>query len=235
MIWKNNLKKIYFGVLKSLRWEKAVLSHLQRNNLLTVLNFHKVSPHPNPFWSPLHPQIFEDLIVFLKNNFDVVLFRELDEIKSEKPLVILSFDDGYGDFVEYAMPILEKHKVRANMNIIPVCVESGEPVWLTKLYDFLNVAPLSLINEIILEGFDYRLKDDSFENKLQYSLLISAFLKNRSYLERKKYWKEIEKVIDKLDFSLTRMMSRQEVLEILSIHEIGAHSFSHLTSELDDG
>lgn len=230
---REKLKAAYYFFQKLLRKDAKLLKRIQQENLLVVLNLHQVSPHQNPFWSPLKPEIFEDFLVNLKENFEVVLFRELAEIKSDKPLAVLSFDDGYYNFIEYALPLLEKHKLRANMNIIPLCVESDEPMWNIKLYDFLNSAPKNLIDEICLPGFDFPLKDESFGSKVQYGLKISRFLKNRSLTEREILWQEVENVIRKSDFQLTRMMNRKDVLAISKEHEIGVHSFSHESMEFE--
>lgn len=224
---REKLKAGYYLLQKILRKDAQILEEIRQNNYIVVLNLHQVSPHQNPFWGPLHPKIFDGLLSFLKRRFDVILFRELNQIESEKPLAILSFDDGYYNFVEYALPILEKHELRANMNIIPRCVESGEPMWNLKLYDFLNVAPKQLIDEIRLPGFTLSLRGESFTHKVKFGLEISRFLKNRSRAEREELWNGIEKLMQKCDFPLTRMMNREEVKEIAKNQEIGVHSFSH--------
>lgn len=231
---REELKKGYYLLQKILRKDAKLLRQIERENLVAVLNMHQVSPHENPFWSPLKPEIFDDLLKFLKQNFEVVLFGELDEAKSEKPLAILSFDDGYYNFIEYAAPILAKHGLRANMNIIPSCAESGEPMWNVKLYDFLNCAPRALIDEIRFDGFDYRLKDESSESKVQYGLKISRFLKNRPRREREELFGKIEDLMQKCDFQLTRMMNADEIKQIAEIHEIGVHSYSHESMEFEE-
>lgn len=220
-------KQSYYQLLKLLRQDAKLLSRIRRENLVVVLNLHQVTPQTNPFWSPMNPEIFDDLLNFLKQNFLVTSFRELEKAQTDKPLAVISFDDGYYNFIEYALPILEKHNLSANMNIIPSCVESGEPMWNVILYDFLNSAPKSLIDEIRLPGFNVRMKDESFRSKARYGLQISLFLKTRPRQEREELLREIEKPMRKLDFNLTRMMNREEIKEIAKTHEIGVHSFSH--------
>ena len=230
---KEHLKTGYYFLQKILRKDANLLEKIRRENLVTVLNLHQVSPHENPFWSPLKPEIFEDLLLYLKENFEVVRFGELEAAKREKPLAVLSFDDGYYNFFEYAAPLLKKHGLRANMNIIPSCVETGAPMWNIKLYDFLNSAPREAIDEIRLPGFEHRLAGDNFAAKVQYGLKISRFLKNRPRVEREELWREIESLIDNSDFRPTRMMNREEIREIAESHEIGVHSFSHESMEFE--
>jgi peptidoglycan/xylan/chitin deacetylase (PgdA/CDA1 family) len=230
---KEHLKTGYYFLQKILRKDAGLLEKIRRENLVTVLNLHQVSPHENPFWSPLKPEIFDDLLFFLKEKFEVVLFREIAETKTEKPLGVLSFDDGYYNFYEFAAPILKKHGLRANMNIIPSCVESGEPMWNIKLYDFLNGAPKKAIDEINLPGFEHRLTGENFAAKVGYGLKISRFLKNRPRSEREELWRKIENLINNSQFPQTRMMNRNEISEIARMHEIGVHSFSHESMEFE--
>jgi len=230
---KEQLKTAYYFAQKILRRDAALLQKIRRERLVTVLNLHQVSPHENPFWSPLKPEIFDDLLAFLKENFEVVLFREIAETQSEKPLAVLSFDDGYYNFYEYAAPILKKHGLRANMNVIPSCVETGVPMWNIRLYDFLNRAPKKLIDEINLPGFGQRLDGENSAAKVRYGLRISRFLKNRPRREREELWRGIANLLDKADHPPTRMMNREEIKEIAAEHEIGVHSFSHESMQFE--
>jgi peptidoglycan/xylan/chitin deacetylase (PgdA/CDA1 family) len=230
---KEHLKTGYYLLQKLLRKDAALLAKIRRERLVTVLNLHQVSPHENPFWSPLKPEIFDDLLGFLKENFEVLLFGEIETSKSEKPLAVLSFDDGYYNFYEFAAPLLKKHDLRANMNIIPSCVETGAPMWNIRLYDFLNAAPKKSIDAIDLPGFDARLESENFAAKVRYGLAISRFLKNRPRSEREELWRGIENLIDDSGAPPTRMMNRAEIREIAGVHEIGVHSFSHESMEFE--
>ena len=230
---KEHLKSGYYLLQKILRKDAALLEKIRREKLVTVLNLHQVSPHENPFWSPLKPEIFDDLLAFLKENFEVVTFGEIAGAKSEKPLAVLSFDDGYYNFYEFAAPILKKHALRANMNIIPSCVETGAPMWNIKLYDLLNSAPRAQIDEIDLPGFETRLAGDDFASKVRYGLAISRFLKNRPRAEREELWRPVEELINASNLKPTRMMNCEEIREIAREHEIGVHSFSHESMEFE--
>jgi peptidoglycan/xylan/chitin deacetylase (PgdA/CDA1 family) len=215
----------------------GLLRQIRASDSLVVMNLHQISPHSNPYWPAMHPRVFEDLLLFVKKHFRVVLFRELEQVAAEsspgKPPAILSFDDGYYDFIEYAAPLLDKHKLTANMNVIPACIESGEPTWNVQLYDFLNAAPKTLIDEIRLLGFADRLAGENLDAKVRYGLSISRYLKNRPCRQREELWKRIQPLMQKADFPRTRMMARCEVLEISGRHEVGVHSFSHESMEFE--
>src|SRR5687768_10816540 len=227
-------KNIYYSGLSALHAERIRIRILQNQNKLVVLNLHRVSPVENGYWPPLHPDVFEGLLRFLKENFVVCRFDEVASAGREKPLAVLSFDDGYYDFIEYALPLLSKFGMPANMNIIPQCAQSGKPIWNVQLYDFLQAAPVNLINEIDLPGFDVKLEGADPGSKLAFGLKISSFLKKRPRAEREELWRLLENVLAKLDFECTRMMNVEEVKQIASETEIGAHSFSHESMGFED-
>lgn len=231
---RDELKNLYFRFLGLVGSHHRMLARIRREQLVLILNLHQVSAETNPFWPPLTPDIFDELLGFLRRNFRIGLFRDFALGGDDRPSVVLSFDDGYYNFVEYAMPILEKHNVAANMNIIPSCVLSGEPPWNVRLYDFLNSVPRKLINEIQLPGFAFQLADDSERGKLRYGLQISRFLKNRPRSERTELWAEINRVIAKAsNLKSTRMMNEAEVREAAKTHEMGVHSYSHESMEFE--
>ena len=237
MFDRSTLKKTYYTLRRLLGEDGRLLRKIRERQLVPVLNLHQVSPHTNPFWAPLDPRVFEDLLVFLKRHFDVVLLRDLATAAApgDRPRVVLSFDDGYHNFVEYAMPLLERHGLAVNMNVIPACAESGTPPWNVQLYDFLNSVPRSLVNEIHLPGFDHRLDDDSPAAKVRYGLRISRFLKQRPRAEREQLWPHVAGVMEKAPaLETTRMMSTEEIREAARSHEIGVHSFSHESMEYEE-
>jgi len=222
------LKDIYNLGLIAGRADKSRLRRIKREKKVAVLNLHRVSPEKNPFWSPLAPEIFEELLQFLQTQFRVVTFADLDSADNDKwPAAVLSFDDGYYDFIEYALPLLEKYKMPANMNIIPQCAESGKPIWNVRLYDFLNTCSAKFTAEMKIPGFTAELKSDIPRAKIEYGLKLSRFLKNRPRQERKIIWLEIEHYLEKAEFPQTRMMTAGEILQIAGRVDVGVHSFSH--------
>jgi peptidoglycan/xylan/chitin deacetylase (PgdA/CDA1 family) len=221
------LKNAYYQGLAIVSADRRAAARLARTGMVPVLNLHRISPHPNSFWPPLQPKIFEELLIFLKENFEVRRFAELSLPANGRPVVVLSFDDGYYDFVEYALPLLSKHKVRANLNLIPQCAETGTPIWNVRLYDFLEAAPRGMIDRVSLPGFAEKLSGDDPRSRLAFGIAISRHLKNRSRAEREQLWQPIEELIAKVDCNPTRMMTTEELLAVAGETELGVHSYSH--------
>ncbi|MDI1242937.1 MAG: polysaccharide deacetylase family protein [bacterium] len=175
----------------------------------------------------MRPDVFEDLLIFLKEHFWVRPIGDLGPKDSDRPTAVLSFDDGYYDFLEFALPLLRKYGFRANMNIVPECVITGRPIWNVRLYDFLAAASRKQIDYLHIPGLSITLKGESPSAKLRYGLQISRFLKSRARRERQAIWKSIESVVEEFDGPSTRMMNANEVRQIAEFTDIGAHSYSH--------
>ncbi|MCU0685791.1 MAG: polysaccharide deacetylase family protein [Polyangiaceae bacterium] len=223
------LKRAAFGLLGLARVDLRLVETLGRQHATVVLSLHRVSTQPNPYWAPLHPRLLEELLRFLGEHFDVRGLRddELAPTRSGRPRVVLSFDDGYYDFVEYVMPALNRFGFAANQNVIPGCVASGEPPWNVKIYDFLNAAPPSLLAELRLPGFAAPPPSKQAEARARYGAELSHFLKMRPRAERAPLWEQLAALMARLDFTPTRMMNEADVRQASGRHHLGAHSYEH--------
>lgn len=218
------MKRLYLRLMELAGQERRLVRRIQRGRFLAVLNLHRVSPAANPFSPPISPEDFEDLLVFLKRHFRIGSIRE----DLPHPGVLLSFDDGYQDFVEYAMPILAKHGIRANQNIIPQCVESGTPLWNVQLYDLLNCASALPLRRLRLPGFSFPPPGTSSRSKAAFGAALSGFLKMRSKREREELCQALVPLLEEVKpRGSTRMMDRDSVLQAAACHDIGVHSYAH--------
>jgi len=227
----NFLKNSFFHLYRILFLNKYI-ENITKKQHLTILNLHQVSNKENPFYEPLKPEIFEKLLIFLQKNFNIITFNEVDSYKhTDKPAIILSFDDGYKDFKDFVHPILKKYNIRVNLNVIPTCIESGEPVWEIVLLDFLNHTSIDQINQLTF--CDFNLKLTKF-NKSKFGLLLVDYIKNLEKKERDKILKQVKTLVTKNDIKLTKMLNKEEIIELSKYHEIGSHSYTHESMSMVD-
>ena len=229
---KKYLKSFIISVLSNPFLLRRKLNSLGKLNTLTILNLHGVSDNKVDTFRTLDPFLFEELLIFLKSNFEIICFQDLEnEGMSEKPKIILSFDDGYKSFIDYAVPMLAKYKIKANMNIIPDCVESQLPPLNVLTGDFFYQAPIELIKNLSVPGFNLH---KTMKNRAQLALKISSFNKNKS-MEEQNFLREtlMPQLFELETFQPTKMMTLNEIKQTISNYEYGVHSYSHASMEFE--
>lgn len=79
---------------------------------IPVLLYHSISNDNSPM--SLNINFFENQMRYLKNNgFETVDFNEIDPNLKSKKQIIITFDDGYKDILNNALPILKKYNFKA--------------------------------------------------------------------------------------------------------------------------
>jgi peptidoglycan/xylan/chitin deacetylase (PgdA/CDA1 family) len=214
-----------FGVLRAVGASNWLASRIRRRDAVAVLNLHSVSPVANPFWPPIHPAHFDTWLRRALRVFEFRTFRTMHE-PSNKPVAVLSFDDGYVDFYEHAMPILDRYGITANINVITGAIDAGIPPWNVRLYDWLTAASYAEIRDLRIEGCSIVLSADSKAAKVRFGGALSRFLKSRPSAER-------DALLLPLSARLATaprgrdMLTPAQVSEIARRHEVGSHSHSH--------
>ncbi len=222
MYLREVLKRAAFMTLGSRLRVGPRAKQIQRSHGRLVLNLHRISEPDGSTYTPMRPRIFEDLLIYLKKNFSIQTFCD----GRHGPAVILSFDDGYKDFLETAVPIMAKHAIRCNHNIIPECVETGRPPLNVLLQDFVGKAPRDLVRRLDVPGF--KMGGPNLGSRLSSYIKMKPMAQQRALAEhlvpQMFFWDA---------FRPTAMMRRADILQIAGIHEIGAHSFSHASMETE--
>jgi peptidoglycan/xylan/chitin deacetylase (PgdA/CDA1 family) len=223
------LKAAYFRALSAARVDRLVRRMRARRGEVLVLSLHRVSPDPSPYWPPLTPEAFASLAGYLSEHCRVLTFAELPaSVPDGRTRVVLSFDDGCRDFVEYAMPILARHRLRANHNVIVSSVETGRPPWIIQVMDALAAAGADRVRRLELPGFNHALTAESDRAKVRFGTLLANHLKAIPPLHRASLAHAIEELLRETPpQAFTTMMSVDDVRAAAADHEIGSHSHSH--------
>lgn len=217
---KNALKLVAFSALGSAPVLARRLAAIRRTGAVTILNLHRVSDDDGSGYRPLAPGLFDELLTYLKQHFAITTFARLHE-DADRPRLILSFDDAYKDFIDVAVPVLARHGLAANQNVIPDCVETGLPPLNIIAQDFVGKAPGELVRKLDVPGFAMAGIDPA-------GYRLSAFIKNKSQAEQDRLRDVLIPQFHAWDaFRTTAMMTRDEIVEVAGAHEIGAHSYHH--------
>ncbi len=97
---------------------------------IPVLFYHRVADtHPND-WT-ISSRDFERQIDFLRHSFEVIgldeVQRRVRERDSRRPAVAITFDDGYAENCDFALPLLLRHGLPCTYFVALDHIESGRP------------------------------------------------------------------------------------------------------------
>lgn len=129
-----------------------LLNRILKPGTLTILSLHRISREKNYFWNPILPEHFDMLCAYVSRRYHVIRFDQICQFKRQKkPLIILSFDDGYYDFMEQAMPVLKKYNIPANQNLVIDCLEKNMPIWTERMNILFQYLYENNVNEAAFE------------------------------------------------------------------------------------
>jgi peptidoglycan/xylan/chitin deacetylase (PgdA/CDA1 family) len=122
-IAKTIARKVFFPALIGIKADKLFLK--SSGGKCAIINFHGVTDVIGNRFNNRHLDVseFENLVIYLKNNYQVVSLKELFEIhrsekKPAKRTIALTFDDGYINNFTIALPVLRKHNIPATYYLI---------------------------------------------------------------------------------------------------------------------
>lgn len=208
----------------------------------------KKSKHPNIKGLELNE--FHDQINFFKKKGNIISETDFFEIIKKnkipkKPLILLTFDDGYKDHYNYVFPHLVKNKISGSFYAPQKVVENKHVLDVNKIHFILEKEPnskkiLKMINEILLRMYNYGLKDinlnkintlDRFDSKetilvkrlLQYFLPLNI----REKLIQELFKRVVKKNLN--NFSKELYINKKNVKEMSNFGmNFGIHGDYHL-------
>ena len=130
---KNSVKKL----LSSSKFITG-MARFTKEPVVIVLAYHDICGADDELrsWLRIHQTSFDAQLCRLKEfcNFitPCALFDPAIQC-SDRPNLLLTFDDGYAGNYRYALPILEKHRISALFFIATANIESGDLFWFDKL------------------------------------------------------------------------------------------------------
>ena len=120
------------------------------NGRLSIFIFHRVLPAEDAYF-PYEPGVerFDQIVSFIARQFRVLPFLEAAQRLAAGQLpaaaACITFDDGYADNFELAVPILRKHGVTGTFFIATAYVDGGR-MWNDVVSDAVRLAPAGTID-----------------------------------------------------------------------------------------
>lgn len=213
-------------------WSSQLLQNglniLNNNAKLQILIYHRVIES----FDPLQPElvtkdIFEEQIRLLSKFHTILDLHEaiklLDLNKLPAKSVCITFDDGYRDNHDVALPILKKYNVTATF-FISTGFLGGRVMFNDRLLDYIRS-----YNSHHLDLSDFSLGHyhmDSLSSKYKVFYEILKKLKYLPYPDRVHI---LEEICDPIDSTLAALMMRPHHIKNLYFNgmQIGAHTVNH--------
>lgn len=231
LIVKNITKNIVFPLITRLGMEK-MLSRFSKNNNL-ILCFHGVSNFKSTINKRhMFTSQFENLIIYLKNNFEIVSVQDIfSETKINKKRIALTFDDGYLNNYTIVWPILKKHNLPATFYITTESLEIENYFLWPEIFDALKI-------ELPKEKIIFNNEEFYFLNNLLVSRKSNTSIYDYVKLmgeERQKAFEEfiitfdIKRILNGINSELTAFCSSDQIKEMSKspLVEIGSHTHRH--------
>jgi len=236
-IVKEIARKIVFPVLTSIKSDKLLLSFCNSGYL--VINFHGVTDVTANRFNNRHLDVneFEKIILYLKNNFEIVSLTEIFEMhrsgkKPSKKTVAITFDDGYINNFSQALPVLKKHNVPATFYLITKgLVDDAYYVW----PDIIDLIQRNIKENIVLEGNTFSCPG-FYSEKLKLNLvdfLKSCGSKRDSYLKELTDKYSFHQDVAKKHPQLIELIRKKEFSKYINepLIEYGSHTHAHFNLE----
>lgn len=201
---------------------------------IKVLLFHRVSPVRDPLWDPMDPILFRKIIAYIARKYEIFFIEELHTIdfsKVKKPIAALTFDDGYYDFLEYALPIMQEYRAKSSLYIVTDCINKNEATWTYNVdYLFNHTQKIKLD----LGAFQNNLGEFSTTNSnskdelIQYGKKLKQFLKKVPNNKRQEIIEHIKTTFDDVALPSNMMLSWEQLKQFdKNLVCIGSHTKSH--------
>lgn len=222
---KNYLRKI-LNKLSEKQFVSKVLNTLDVN--VVFLNYHRVIKNQD-YNNIIRPnddlvvtsEVFEKQVKYLTKNYNVISINDINSTKGNKK-IILTFDDGYIDNLENALPILEKYNCPATIYIITSLIDNLEYPWWLKMWEII------VNNEnILIEGKKIQIRNKKEKIEIYKNLCKELIEKKKIYQDA--YFNDII-IKNNLDVFFKKEFLTTENLKYLGNHElieIGCHTHNH--------
>lgn len=205
---------------------------------LSVLIFHRVHARTDPMF-PFEPDAerFDALMRLLAASFRVMDLDEAARHLAERSLpprsLVITFDDGYADNAEVALPILHKHGLKACFYVSTGFLEGGR-MWNDSVIEIIRATRR---DQLDLEAFG--LARQELGSLAQRQQLLDKLLPRIKYLDlagREEALARLAALAGVSSLPTTLMMSHAQVRQLHRAGmQIGAHTVRHpILCTLDD-
>lgn len=195
----------------------------------TILIYHRILPEQDKlFPSEVHRAQFDRQLAWLKTRFNVLPLLDAVRLAAEGRLparsACITFDDGYADNAEVALPVLQKHGLHASFFIATGFLDGGR-MWNDTVIESVRRAPTD-----VLDATSLGLGRHAVGNWEQKRQAISALIGQLKYLPMAERLEQVGKVAQLSGAVLPQdlMMTTEQLRKLHTAGMgIGGHTVNH--------
>lgn len=217
---------------------KTGARHLyRRGGAISILNYHRVvadSYPPDQFQVmgslAVTADRFEQQLAYLADSYECIhlgeVLHNLRLLQSGPPKVALTFDDGYLDNLQHALPLLEKFQVPATIFVTTGFIESNRCPW---WYALEQIAAAASMLSLSWNGNDYELSTGTHKEKCHAVYQLHALFKSLSIEDQNACIDRLCEGIGDHTLMAPEMLSWEQVAQLAAhpLITIGAHTVNH--------
>lgn len=194
-----------------------------------ILIYHRVLPEQDPlFPSEVYRAKFERQLTWLKSRFHVLPLLDAVQLAAQGRLparsACITFDDGYADNAEVALPVLQKHGLHASFFVATGFLDGGR-MWNDTVIETVRRAPGE-----VLDASSLGLGRHAVGNWAQRRQAIGALIGQLKYLPMAQRLEQVGQVAQLAGVDLPRdlMMSTEQLRQLHGAGmAIGGHTVNH--------
>jgi peptidoglycan/xylan/chitin deacetylase (PgdA/CDA1 family) len=231
-------KKIAREIVFPIAYKTGIINMvgaLSSHSILNIL-YHGVVKSDSSTFSPTHisDHEFEKHLIYYKKHFDIISMSEAFEmyrnnIIPKRKTITLSFDDGFKNNLDTALPILEKYNAKTTFFVCSICTQDMDvrSLWT----EYINCLNYFHKNEVIEIG-EYKFKNSFDPAKGAY---LSNYIKELNKEQRDAVMNELitryelKKKIQAIPEEYWKLMTPEELKKFSQskIVDIGSHGHLH--------
>ena len=210
-----------------------VFEDVEKGKHINTLLYHRVESLRTVSSLIVNARNFEEQLLFIKDNYDVL---RADENWSgiNRKSVVLTFDDGYVDFYKNAYPLLKKYNIPATVFVATGNIGTTNEFWWDRLERFIYEA--SLPECLSVKGRRYIVSHYPDKEELMDDIHDQIIVM---------HYEDRDNALDELGRQLNvketvreryRTMNSDEIVTLSKdpLITIGAHTVSHVLCDCED-
>lgn len=218
----------------------GILLRLSSAHGVSILMYHGVVAERLPFhnWCFVTARSFREQMAYLKRHVEVLRLPEaMNRPPGDRPSAVITFDDGYQNNADVALPILREFDLPATVFLTTGLVDSDDTVWDSRLYLALSETRR---NELEWEERHYRWRGPDELARVFRSMKQALKQSPQDDLERR-----LRSIMERLGVDPRATVPEGSAFRILSgasiaamgssgLIDFGAHTHHHtILSQLD--